>query len=273
MKEDFKIPLIFLFTGILWINFSDSWLFSLPSDKSQQLLISSIKGYGFISLSALMLYFLVRYNNRKILKEQTHLQQQEEENKRLFEVLNRVESFIIFTNSEGKVTWVNKALQKHTGYSLNEFVGHYPGELLRGAETSKEAEQEIVNAVMSRASCTAEILNYKKSGEEYWCRLNITPLFNDKNELTGFLSIQSDVTQHRQLVHRLTEQNELFRKVTWMTSHDIRRPLSSILSLVTLIKTGNEAEKKECLPLLYQSSEELDQIIRTVTHKINQLQN
>lgn len=273
MKEDFKIPLIFLFTGILWINFSDSWLFSLPSDKSQQLLISSIKGYGFISLSALMLYFLVRYNNRKILKEQTHLQQQEEENKRLFEVLNRVESFIIFTNSEGKVTWVNKALQKHTGYSLNDFVGHYPGELLRGAGTSKEAEQEIANAVMSRASCTAEILNYKKSGEEYWCHLNITPLFNDKNELTGFLSIQSDVTQHRQLVHQLTEQNELFRKVTWMTSHDIRRPLSSILSLVTLIKTGNEAENKECLHLLYQSSEELDQIIRTVTHKINQLQN
>ena len=104
MKEDFKIPLIFLFVGMLWINFSDGWLFSLPSDKSQQLFISSIKGYSFISLSALMLYFLVRYNNRKLLKEQTHLQKQEEENRRLFEVVNKEESFIVFTNSEGKVT-------------------------------------------------------------------------------------------------------------------------------------------------------------------------
>ncbi|MBC7914792.1 MAG: hypothetical protein H7Y07_11800, partial [Pyrinomonadaceae bacterium] len=59
------------------------------------------------------------------------------------------------------------------------------------------------------------------------------------------------------------------KKITWMTSHEIRRPLASILSLIGLMKNGSADDKEECLPMLYQSSEELDDIIRAVNKRIN----
>ena len=271
MKEDIKIPLFFLATGLLWINFSDGWLYSLHSDAAQQQFISNSKGYLFVVLSTLMLYVLMRYHDRRLISEQRNLQRQTEENRLLFDVLNKVENYIIITDAQGAITWINQSLEVFAGYSLDEVRGRYPRDIYRAAENSEDAKLQIENALKNKTNCTVEILNYKKNGEKYWISLHVAPLFNQKHELTGFLSIQSNITRHRNQECRLSQQNELLRKVTWMTSHDIRRPLSSILSLVELIKTGTEDEIAEFLPLLYQSAEELDEIIRTVNRRINEL--
>ena len=272
MKEDFRIPLLFWIAGLIWIRYSDQWLYSLALNKEQHILISNIKGYAFVTLSSIILYVLIRINNRKLLTEQINLQHQTEQNRLLFDLLNKVENFIIVTDAEGKTTWINQAMEQHSGYTLDELRARYPSEILFGPETSTESTKRIEQAIKNRTHCTVEILNYKKSGEKYWINLHVAPLFNEKQELTGFLSIQSDITKHLTLESQLLSQNNLLRKVTWMTSHDVRRPLSSILSLVDLIKTGTEEEKEECLPLLFQSAEDLDQIIRTVNQKISKLE-
>lgn len=271
MKADFRIPLLFLFVGLLWISFSDYWLYSLPFEEEQQLVISNIKGYLFISLSALMLYFLGKYNNRKLLKEQRSLKLKTEENRRLFDVLNKVKNFIVFSDSDAKITWVNQAFENHTGYLLKEIKGKYQGDILKGPETSLEILTQIDNAVMNKAHCTVELLNYNKYGENYWVSLQLAPIFNGSSKFDGFLSIQTDITKSRILHKKLLEQNDLLRKITWMTSHEIRRPLSSIMSLIELVKTGTQTESKECLPLLFKSTEDLDEIIRAVNKQIYEL--
>lgn len=54
-----KSVLPFLFLGALWIRFSDFLLFSFFSDPTRLELVSTLKGWLFILLSALFLYFVI----------------------------------------------------------------------------------------------------------------------------------------------------------------------------------------------------------------------
>ena len=272
MKEDFRIPVFFLIAGILWITFSDQWLFSLPFNIEQQAFISKSKGFLFVSVSTFFLFFLIKHSNRKLIKEQYNLNLQTEENRKLFEILNKVQSSIIFSDPEGKITWVNRSFETSSGYSLDDVINRHPREVLRGSETGGDAAEKIDASLREGTSCSTEILIYKKTGEKYWINTNITPLFNHDHKLTGFLSIQTDVTEYRLLEQKLSQQNTLLRNITWMASHDIRKPLSSILSLVELIESGTEQERTECLLLLARSADDLDKTICSVSNKINELE-
>ena len=59
-RNAFKIAAIYAFVSILWILLSDRLLNSLPFDKQTLYWLSIIKGWGFVILTALLLYALTR---------------------------------------------------------------------------------------------------------------------------------------------------------------------------------------------------------------------
>lgn len=50
---------------------------------------------------------------------------------------------------------------------------------------------------------TGEIVNRSKSGQEYWIELEIQPRYNEKNELIGFMAIESDISERKATYQRL----------------------------------------------------------------------
>ncbi|WP_025741191.1 HAMP domain-containing protein [Aquimarina pacifica] len=62
---------------------------------------------------------------------------------------------------------------------------------------------------------------------------------------------------------KLQEQNKQLIKYAHFNSHQLRGPVSSILGLLDLIKSGvSEEDKNQCLALLDQSTKQLDQLIQ-----------
>ncbi len=61
---------------------------------------------------------------------------------------------------------------------------------------------------------------------------------------------------------KLQEQNKRLIKYAHFNSHQLRGPVSAILGLVDLIKSGNEEDQRQCLELLEQSTKQLDQLIQ-----------
>jgi hypothetical protein len=115
-----------------------------------------------------------------------------------------------------------------------------------------------------------EILNYTKSGKEYWVELNISAIYNDENEAVRYISIQNIITERKLKEEKIREQNEILRKHSWTNSHAIRKPLASILSLLFLSKELKEIEEiKEVHSLIETCAEELDEIIKGVGKEIN----
>ncbi len=100
------------------------------------------------------------------------------------------------------IVYVNQAFTKLTGYDPEEIIGQSP-RILQGDNTSTETLRKIRSAMQKKQSIRTEILNYVKSGKEYWLDINIVPLTNEQGDVTHFLSIERDLSKRIELEKRL----------------------------------------------------------------------
>lgn len=96
-----------------------------------------------------------------------------------------------------EIVYVNEAFTRLTGYTPEEALGNTP-RILQGIGTSLDARQRIREALLSEQPARVEILNYSRSGKEYWFDLNIMPLRNEAGKVTHFAAIERDITQRKQ---------------------------------------------------------------------------
>ena len=106
-----------------------------------------------------------------------------------------------------EIVYVNEAFTRLTGYTPGEALGKTP-RILQGPRTDPGARQRIRDALTRGQPVRIEILNYSKTGQEYWLDLNIVPLRNDAGEITHFAAIERDLTQRKQ------EEAQLFQRAT-----------------------------------------------------------
>ncbi len=142
---------------------------------------------------------------------------QKSELSRLATIAQRANDSIVVTDAAGRITWVNPAFEALSGYTLAEIEGQRPGALLQGAETSQGTRAEIRKALEEQLPIRTDILNYSSSDRPYWINLSIAPLYGSAGELTGFVSISSDITEERQNRLALETANE---KIVHQALHD-----------------------------------------------------
>jgi PAS domain S-box-containing protein len=104
---------------------------------------------------------------------------------------------LLHVDPSGRVQWANDRFVELTGYSRRELHGRRPGQLLHGPATDEETVAHIHRQIERQAPFSAEILNYRKSGAQYWVQVEAEPLFDD-DTCTGFLVAETDVTEERQ---------------------------------------------------------------------------
>ncbi len=136
------------------------------------------------------------------------IEKQNKENSILSILAKSTSNNIIYTDHQGKITWVNKPFEKSTGYNLEEIIGKKPGSFLCGKDTEPEMTAKLRNAINNEAECSVVITNYTKEGKPYVSSVQISPVFNEKGQLTNYVSIQQDVTEIENQ-KKLNEQNVL----------------------------------------------------------------
>jgi PAS domain S-box-containing protein len=130
------------------------------------------------------------------------LQQQAQELKMLSMVAEQTHNGVIVTNANEEIIWVNKSFCKISGYSEQETIGNKPSFLVQGEHTDLATRKRIRRKLNEKVPLSEEILNYNRQGEEYWIKLDITPMF-DQGKHTGFVAIQEDITK------RIIAQNQI----------------------------------------------------------------
>ncbi|MDT0643902.1 PAS domain-containing protein [Zunongwangia sp. F363] len=98
-------------------------------------------------------------------------------------------------------------------------------------------------------------------------------IVRDKNKKAiRVVGAARDVTRSKLMIQEIQQQNKLLKEITWMQSHEVRAPLSRILSLIDLLPEINtEKEQKEFLDYLFISANELDEVIKGVISKTEKL--
>lgn len=192
------------------------------------------------------------------------------ENRLINEIMDKINNFVIIVGKDGVISWVNKAFTDFSGYSLHEVEGKRRDQLLFGPATDPETVKQIDSSIEKHEFFTTELINYTKERRPYWVEMSISPIYDEEGELDCFVSIETLINERKAREQRIQEQNKALRQLAWVSSHEIRKPVTSIIGLITLIRTLEDGpQKQECLSLLDECSVELDNIVKDITKRVN----
>ncbi len=121
----------------------------------------------------------------------------------LARVARETTNAVVLTDPRGQIEWVNEGFTRITGYTLQEAMGEKPGSLLQCPQTDPHTVAHIREALARREVYKTEILNRRKDGQLYWLELEINPLFDHSGLHTGFMAIQSNVTERHNALEQL----------------------------------------------------------------------
>ncbi|MGL5063589.1 MAG: EAL domain-containing protein [Microcoleus sp.] len=103
------------------------------------------------------------------------------------------------------IIYVNSSCERIAGYSRDELIGKNCC-FLQGSDTSREAVEELRNAIEQGRNSQVILQNFRKDGSPFWNELSLAPVYNSRHHLTHFIGVQTDITDR----HRAEE--ELFLK-------------------------------------------------------------
>ncbi|MBG6112162.1 PAS domain S-box-containing protein [Flavobacterium sp. CG_23.5] len=200
-------------------------------------------------------------------------QKEEEQRLKLLEtVITQSRDSIIITEADSKNTripkiiYVNPAFSIMSGYHTDEIIGKTPN-IFKGPNSDKQEYKKLITALKKKQECLIETISYKKNKEEYWVRFSMIPIYDTENEHSHWISIQRDVTEEKkqekekeQLIRELTQNNKDLKQFSYITSHNLRAPLSNLTGLLNLI---------EDIPIEDQELKEILNGFSKSTHLLN----
>jgi PAS domain S-box-containing protein len=197
----------------------------------------------------------------------------EEENRRLALVANTTTNMVVIADGDGVIQWVNPAFTRVTGYTLEEAIGKVPGRLLRGKRSDPEMAKLMGEHIRSgKGFKDVEIINYTKTGEEYWVSIEVVPVHDKNNNVVQFIAIESDVTERKAIQQALVDRNDELSKANteldrfvYSASHDLRAPISSLLGLIEVARLEKDVHNMgHLLDLQKKSLLRLDRFINDI---------
>jgi len=175
--------------------------------------------------------------------ELVNLQQEEDELFKIALFANNTENAVVITDEKGQVEWVNEAFTNITGYSLEEMRGKTPGSILQGEKSDPQVVQTIRKHFREGAGFDAEIINYSKSGHEYWVRFEVQPIRDEDNKITNWMAIERDISAQKKSELALLEAkraaetaNQAKSEFLATMSHEIRSPMNAVLGTLSLLQ-------------------------------------
>jgi len=176
-------------------------------------------------------------------------QKEEEQRLKLLEtVITHTKDSVIITEPDlhngniPKIVYVNPAFSITSGYNADEIIGKSLT-IFKGPNTDKQEYKKLIVAIKNKEECQVETISYTKNKEEYWVNFSMLPVYNSDGKLSHWVSIQRDITEEKkqevekeQLIRELTQNNKDLQQFSYITSHNLRAPLSNLTGLLNLIE-------------------------------------
>lgn len=135
----------------------------------------------------------------------------EEEIEKLSIIAKETVNAVIITDPDEKILWVNEAFTRITEYEPAEVMGKRPGDFLQGDETNQAVVRFMRQKIKNTEPFECDILNYSKSGQKYWLRIQCQPQYDEAGKLKYFFAIETDITKEKEAEQILKASEERYR--------------------------------------------------------------
>jgi PAS domain S-box-containing protein len=100
--------------------------------------------------------------------------------------------------------------------------------------------------------------------ETIWLYVTFEAGYDPAGEIIGISYNATDITERKLQEQQILEQNEALRKIAYIESHELRKPVASILGFMELFKLDDYTSSREDLVMMGKAAEELDTKIRDI---------
>jgi PAS domain S-box-containing protein len=136
-----------------------------------------------------------------------------------------------------------------------------------------EEDRQLVQSMYKKSLKELADLNVEyrvnlPRGGTVWVKLFYHPEVNESGNVIWYGYLE-DITLEKQILLNLERQNKQLKDIAWTQSHLVRAPLARLMGLVNMFKNGlvEKEEEHTFLDYLEHSANELDHIIKEITHK------
>jgi PAS domain S-box-containing protein len=136
------------------------------------------------------------------LQDITEQHESQEQLRLLGTSISRLNDMVMITETSPleepgpRIVFVNDAFERRTGYRREEVLGRSP-RFLQGPMTQREELDRIGAAMRQMKPVRAELINYKKNGEEFWLDMDMVPIADGTGRFTHFVAIERDITKRK----------------------------------------------------------------------------
>jgi PAS domain S-box-containing protein len=230
--------------------------------------------------------FLVMDEDRNVVRmigaiQDISKQKEEEQRLKLLEtVITQTKDTVIITEAGDieqelpKIVFVNPAFTNMTGYKPKEVVDKSARMLMNKFSLRKDLKK-LAEALKKKETFSFESLNKRKDKTEYWVNISMIPITDKDNQHSHWISIQRDISvekerekEREQLISELTQNNKDLKQFSYITSHNLRAPLSNLTGLLNLVE-DIPIENSELKEIINGFSKSTSQLNETINDLIN----
>ncbi|MBK8573098.1 MAG: PAS domain-containing protein [Geothrix sp.] len=256
------LRVVFLYAGFsgLWILLSDRVVAALFQDPAAMTLVSILKGWFFVAVTAIMLFVMVRRLVDKVASREARLQS----------LLRAIPDLVWLKDPEGVYLGCNRAFERFFGAKEAAILGKTDHDFVsrEQADFFRQKDREVLAAGETRVN--EEWVTLAETGQKILLETLKTPMYDVEGRLTGVLGIGRDITEHHRMVaeqSRLESQlqqaqkMELVGRFAGSVAHDYNNMLGVILANADLALYQ--------MPQVQAERKYLEEIQRAARHSAN----
>jgi PAS domain S-box-containing protein len=198
----------------------------------------------------------------------------EEQLNLLAKAISTAEESVIITNAakhkeDSKIVFVNEGFSRMTGYTSEEIIGKPPFMLL-GPQSEMDVVENTLNEIIEGISSKVESTMYKKDGTKILTEMNISPVYDYKNEMSHIVAIQRDISEQKASEKKLLDAAEELstRNIELETARrSAERTRAAIERGTTELRLAYE-DAAEARMAAEQASEAKSQFLANMSHEI-----
>lgn len=172
---------------------------------------------------------------------------------------------IVITNRDGIIEWANPAFVALSGWTLAEAVGKNPRDLVKSGEHSPAFYQQMWETLLAGKVWRGDVINRRKDGALRTENMTITPLRDERDEITHFIAIKQDVTDQKAMeTHFLKAQRmEAIGALAGGIAHDLNNILAPIMMVTGVLRNQlSNQNDRELLAMAQASAQRGAEIIK-----------